>query len=46
MSDGNTAGALEALFVPVSKKNETSSKCDYFIYDSYFYAKFCVLLSN
>ena len=46
VNDVNTAGTFEELFVPVSKKNDTSLKFDFFIYGSYFYANFCVLLSN
>jgi len=41
VNDINITGTHEELFGPVSKKT-----IDIFIYGSYFYAKFCVLLSN
>ena len=43
--DINIAGTPEELFVLVSK-NDLSLKFNFFIYGSYFYAKFCVLLKN
>jgi len=45
MSDGNIAGSVEALFVPVSKKRNFFKI--WFLHLWFiFYAKFCVLFSN